>query len=222
MNFVAKITVLPVKLVEKCLEHVASPSQVSSWLVTNRFSAVLPSFRNFDGRDMLRLSREETIALCGPGDGIRLFNSLHNTPVPPKTVVYVGGKDGDNEYSAIYLDNLTVIELLRKLTEAFEMPDLSLFNRAFLIGPKGIYVHFTDSVVRHLKSETVFQFSLRSTAAISNPHETSAAAANAAGNGNNNRQAAASATTAGFDVFFEQITSLPETNHSPTPTSNSN
>ena len=63
--------------VEKCLEHSALPSQVSSWLVTNRFSAYLASFLNFDGRDMLRLSREETIALCGPGDGIRLFNSLH-------------------------------------------------------------------------------------------------------------------------------------------------
>ena len=48
-------------------------------------------------------------------------------------MIYIGSKDGDNEYSAIYLDNLTVTELLRKLTEAFEMPDLSLYNRLLLL-----------------------------------------------------------------------------------------
>ena len=203
-------------IVEKCLEHSALPSQVSSWLVANRFSAYLASFRNFDGRDMLRLSREETIALCGPGDGIRLFNNLNCTQVPPKTVIYVGSKDAcDNEFSAIYLDNLTVSELLRKLTEAFEMPDLSLYNRAFLIGPKGIYVHFTDSVVRHLKSETVFQFSLRSAPLLSNLVTDS--------NNSNSTNGNHSARTPGFDVIFEQVTSLLDaSNNRSSPTHNSN
>ena len=130
-------------------------------------------------------------------------------------MIYVGSKDAcDNEYSAIYLDNLTVSELLRKLTEAFEMPDLSLYNRAFLIGPKGIYVHFTDSVVRHLKSETVFQFSLRSAPLLSNLVTDSN---NSSGTNNH------SARTPGFDVIFEQVTSLLDaSNNRSSPTHNSN
>ena len=145
---------------------------------------------------------------------------IYSTQVPPKTVIYIGSKDGDNEYSAIYLDNLTVTELLRKLTEAFEMPDLSLYNRAFLIGPKGIYVHFTDSVVRHLKSETVFQFSLRSSASLSSNNLTE----NSRNSDPLQNNSGASRINSGFDVVFEQVTSLLDaTNqHSPTPNSNSN
>ncbi len=180
------------------LEHSATPNEVTAWLIANRFSSYSSSFRNYDGRDMLRLTREEIVTLCGPGDGIRLWNNLNMVPVPPKTVIYVGGKDGDNEYSALYLDELTVAELLKKLTEAFAI-DLGLFARVFLTGPKGIYVHVSDSVVRHMKAESVYQFSLKACSQ------------------NDNRGA-------GFDVVFEEVTIVSETrmsNSSPA-TSNSN
>ena len=165
---------------DKTLDFSASPGQVSHWLLGQRFSNFVQHFRHFDGQDMLRLTREETIALCGPSDGIRLYNSLHCTPVPPKTMVYVGPKDGENEYSALYLNQLTVSELLHQLAESFNL-DLVLASKTFLIGPKGIFVKFTDHVVRHLKSETVFQFSLRRTRINQPPQEL-------------------------FDVIFEQVT----------------
>ena len=125
--------------------------------------------------------------------------------VPPKSTIYVGGKDSDNEYfySALYLETLTVNELLKKLTEAFGI-DLGLFERVFLIGPKGILVHFTDTVVRNLKTESVFQFSVRATAQ-------------------------SESARSGFDVLFEEVTSVinaDATHGSPTAgpasTSNSN
>lgn len=143
---------------------------------------------------MLRLTRDESLALCGTADGIRLYNNLQSVPIPPRTIIYVGGKDGENEYSALYLDELTVSELLKKLTEAFGV-DLGLFTRAFLIGPKGIYVHLTDSVVRHLKTETVMQFSLR------------ASAQNAESRG-------------GFDVIFEEIQALDTRTSNSSPANN--
>ena len=99
------------------------------------------------------------------------------------------------------------------------------YNRAFLIGPKGIYVHFTDSVVRHLKSETVFQFSLRSSASLSN--QNSSENQNSRSDSQQNLSSGSSRINSGFDVVFEQVTSLLDhhaTNnqHSPTPNSNSN
>jgi len=149
--------------------------------MANRFSSYLSAFRNYNGRDMMRLVREEAIALCGPSDGIRLYNDLHMVPIPPRATFYVGAKDGDNDFSALYLVELTAAELLKKLGEAFGIDD-NLFSRAFVIGPKGIFVRLTDSVVRLTKPESVFQFSLRSTS----QHE----------------------ATGGFDVVFEEVTTV--------------
>ena len=148
--------------VEATIEATASVSQVSLWLMANRFSSLLSCFCNFNGRDMLRLSRDELIALCGTSDGIRLYNSLHSSPILPRVTFYVGAKEGiDNEFSALYLEELTVSELIRRLGEAFNVED-GLFTKSFFIGPKGILVRMTDSVVKNFKPDTVFQFSLRS------------------------------------------------------------
>jgi hypothetical protein len=50
---------------------------VTQWLGRNRFGALLPNFRNYNGRDLLRLTRDDIIAMCGVSDGIRLYNDLH-------------------------------------------------------------------------------------------------------------------------------------------------
>ncbi|KAF3861055.1 hypothetical protein F7725_001310 [Dissostichus mawsoni] len=42
----------------------------------NRFSPFCRLFTNFSGADLLKLTREDVIQICGPADGIRLFNAL--------------------------------------------------------------------------------------------------------------------------------------------------
>lgn len=34
------------------------------------------SFVNVSGSDLLKMSREDFIQICGPADGIRLFNAI--------------------------------------------------------------------------------------------------------------------------------------------------
>ena len=55
----------------------ASAHQTAQWLQTNRFSSQVRTFSRFAGADILRLSREDLIQICGLPDGIRLFNALH-------------------------------------------------------------------------------------------------------------------------------------------------
>ena len=55
----------------------ASSQQTAQWLQTNRFSSHVRTFARFAGADILRLSRDDLIQICGLADGIRLFNALH-------------------------------------------------------------------------------------------------------------------------------------------------
>lgn len=55
----------------------ASAQQTAQWLQSNRFSCHVRTFGKFAGADILRLSREDLIQICGLPDGIRLFNALH-------------------------------------------------------------------------------------------------------------------------------------------------
>jgi len=36
----------------------------------------MTSFVNVSGSDLLKMSREDFIQICGPADGIRLFNAI--------------------------------------------------------------------------------------------------------------------------------------------------
>uniref|UniRef100_A0A8B9ZBY5 SAM domain-containing protein n=1 Tax=Buteo japonicus TaxID=224669 RepID=A0A8B9ZBY5_9AVES len=53
-----------------------TPQEAQQWLHRNRFSTFSRLFRNFSGADLLKLTREDVIQICGPADGIRLFNAL--------------------------------------------------------------------------------------------------------------------------------------------------
>ena len=54
----------------------SSIEETHQWLATHHFSAYLSVFASYSGADLLRLSRRDLVELCGPGDGIRLFNAL--------------------------------------------------------------------------------------------------------------------------------------------------
>ncbi|KAK2175641.1 hypothetical protein NP493_717g00047 [Ridgeia piscesae] len=71
------------------LTSVATAHQVTQWLHSHRFSAFVKIFQNFTGADLLRLSRDDLIQICGLADGIRLNNALQSRNVRPKLTIYV-------------------------------------------------------------------------------------------------------------------------------------
>lgn len=62
---------------------------VQDWLATNRFYHLLNLFASYTSNDMLRLSKDDLIKICGPPDGIRLFNLMHNIQLKPKLNLFV-------------------------------------------------------------------------------------------------------------------------------------
>nr|XP_055072393.1 transcription factor CP2-like protein 1 isoform X1 [Misgurnus anguillicaudatus] len=93
----------------------SSAHDTQQWLHRNRFSSVCRIFSGFTGSDLLKMSRDDFIQICGPADGIRLFNTIEGRCVQPRLTVYVsqlqnryqphakGGADG--VYHALYLEH---------------------------------------------------------------------------------------------------------------------
>ena len=67
----------------------ATAQEVTQWLHHNRFSHYVKVFQNFAGADLLRLSRDDLIQICGLADGIRLNNALQSRHVRPKLTIYL-------------------------------------------------------------------------------------------------------------------------------------
>ncbi|ODM95261.1 Upstream-binding protein 1 [Orchesella cincta] len=53
-----------------------SPESVRRWLIRNRFGST-KTLWDFSGLDLMRLSKEELVEMCGLAEGIRLYNALH-------------------------------------------------------------------------------------------------------------------------------------------------
>ncbi|XP_048481469.1 transcription factor CP2 isoform X3 [Plutella xylostella] len=104
----------------------ASASETQAWLARHRFTPHASTFANFSGADLLRLSRDDIIQICGLADGIRLFNALHAKRISPRLTVYVcaGGCD---IYSAVYLHSLTARGLADKLRRLLP-PSVKVMN----------------------------------------------------------------------------------------------
>ena len=132
---------------------------VVNWLSANRYGAHISCFRNYCGRDMLRLMRDEIVTLCGLADGIRLYNDLHMVAVAPRNTLYVAHKN-QKEYHALFLQEPTARELLTRLAAVFGL-EPQLFTKAFIVGPHGILIRVTDDVVMYTNPDTIFHFSLR-------------------------------------------------------------
>ncbi|KAL9916366.1 upstream-binding protein 1 isoform X3 [Glossina fuscipes] len=95
----------------------SSPAQVIQWLTDHRLSAYLSTFAHFSGADIMRMSKDDLIQICGLADGIRMYNVLRAKTISPRLTIYVS-LDG-NSYNAIYLITNTAKELLQKL---FKLP----------------------------------------------------------------------------------------------------
>ncbi|GLV44658.1 gemini [Carabus blaptoides fortunei] len=132
----------------------SSVQQTTQWLSGNRFNMYLQTFTGFSGADMLRMSKDDLIQICGQADGIRLFNCLHSKSIAPKLTVYVC-RENSNVFHAIYLSAYSSAELAQKLSALIGV-GVDQVRNIYCQGPHGIHVLMNDDVIRHVKEETMF------------------------------------------------------------------
>lgn len=56
----------------------ATPLILAQWLNMHRLGQYVPTFAQFSGADLFRMSKEDLVQICGLADGIRLYNTLHS------------------------------------------------------------------------------------------------------------------------------------------------
>ncbi|XP_071580753.1 transcription factor CP2-like protein 1 isoform X3 [Temnothorax nylanderi] len=133
----------------------ANATQTTAWLRASRFNAFESTFASFSASDILRLSREDLIQICGVADGIRLFNTLHSKAPTPKLTLYFSLEGNGSLWRVAYLDSLTSTALTNKLLNALNLPHDRLHSILFL-GPQGIRVLVTDELVANMKDESMY------------------------------------------------------------------
>ncbi|XP_072510796.1 alpha-globin transcription factor CP2 isoform X1 [Notamacropus eugenii] len=150
-----------------------TPQEVQQWLHRNRFSTFSRLFTNFSGADLLKLTRDDVIQICGPADGIRLFNALKGRMVRPRLTIYVcqeslqlreqqqqKQENGDSNgaffvYHAIYLEELTAVELTEKIAQLFSISPCQI-SQIYKQGPTGIHVLISDEMIQNFQEEACF------------------------------------------------------------------
>ncbi|XP_031438187.1 transcription factor CP2-like protein 1 isoform X2 [Clupea harengus] len=155
-----------------CSDHLlpsTSPQDTQQWLHSNRFSPFCRLFVSFSGADLLKLSRDDFIQICGPADGIRLFNAIKGRCIQPRLTIYVSQQQALNQqtpkpggggevYHALFLEELTVVELKDKMAVLFSVPFRQL-RHVYKQGPTGIHVLVTDEMVQNFSQEASFVIS---------------------------------------------------------------
>ncbi|XP_019802377.1 upstream-binding protein 1 isoform X4 [Lagenorhynchus albirostris] len=159
------------------LQPSATIQETQQWLLKNRFSSYTRLFSNFLGADLLKLTKEDLVQICGAADGIRLYNSLKSRSVRPRLTLYVcreqpapqgqqqaAGGGGDSSaatpyvYHAIYLEEMVASEVARKLALVFNIP-FHQINQVYRQGPTGIHILVSDQMVQNFQDESCFLFS---------------------------------------------------------------
>nr|CAG4637230.1 EOG090X0AJ3 [Ceriodaphnia reticulata]SVE73100.1 EOG090X0AJ3 [Ceriodaphnia reticulata] len=136
----------------------ASAQQTAQWLQTNRFSSHVRTFSRFAGADILRLTRDDLIQICGLADGIRLFNALHAKALAPRLTLYLT-QDQSQVFHAIFLENLSCVEIGNKLAALVQLSSQHVLD-VYIEGPCGIHVLVTDEVVQNMKDESMYTVEL--------------------------------------------------------------
>ncbi|XP_043074410.1 upstream-binding protein 1 isoform X1 [Puntigrus tetrazona] len=160
------------------LSPTASIQDAQKWLLKNRFNSYSRVFTHFSGSDLLKLTREDLVQICGAADGIRLYNALKSRAVRPRLTVYVSleasqsespllekrghSKNGEHSsptsipvYHALYLEEMTACELTRKISSVLALP-LSHINQVYKQGPTGIHILLSDQMVYNFPDESSF------------------------------------------------------------------
>ncbi|KAI4871858.1 hypothetical protein NFI96_016406 [Prochilodus magdalenae] len=165
----------------KSLSPTASMQDVQQWLHKNRFNSYSRLFTHFSGSDLLKLTREDLVQICGPADGIRLYNALKSRAVRPRLTLYIcqevshgespllerrcHSKNGEHGsptaihvYHALYLEEMTACELTRKISNVLNLP-LTHVNQVYRQGPTGIHIMLSDQMVSNFPDESCFAVS---------------------------------------------------------------
>uniref|UniRef100_A0A8D0ALV2 Transcription factor CP2-like 1 n=1 Tax=Sander lucioperca TaxID=283035 RepID=A0A8D0ALV2_SANLU len=140
------------------------PQDAQQWLHRHRFSPFSRLFCSFSGADLLRMSREDLIQICGPADGIRLYNTMKGRCIQPRLTIYVCQQQarhqpatkpgaGDSKstyfYHALYLEELTLLDLSKKIASLYSIPPQQI-THIYRQKPSGIHVLVSDEVSLHL------------------------------------------------------------------------
>ncbi|KAJ8924154.1 hypothetical protein NQ315_006938 [Exocentrus adspersus] len=136
----------------------SSPEELVQWLKLNRFDNYSSSFARFSGDDILRMSRNDLIQICGDADGIRLHNALHLKAIVPKVKIYVC-RENSSVFHAIFLSSHDTYELLSKLCPVVGISQEQVHD-IYMEGPQGIHIKMSVSVLQHIKEETMFSLHL--------------------------------------------------------------
>ncbi|KAJ8388387.1 hypothetical protein AAFF_G00134130 [Aldrovandia affinis] len=155
-----------------CSDHLLpsfSPQDTQQWLQRHRFSPFCKLFSSFSGADLLKMSKDDFIQICGPADGIRLFNAIKGRCIQPRLTVYVSQQQtcrnqqhakpaGGEVYHALYLEELTVLELTEKIANLYRISPQQI-SQVYRQGRPGIHVLVSDEMVRNFTEETCFVIS---------------------------------------------------------------
>ncbi|XP_061411499.1 transcription factor CP2-like protein 1 isoform X2 [Lethenteron reissneri] len=132
----------------------ASIQETQQWLHRNRFSQFSRLFNNFAGTDLLKLSRDDLIQICGPADGIRLHNALKAKSVRPRLTIYLC-QEPQQVYHAIYLEDMNTLELTEKIATLFSILPQQI-SSVYRQGPTGIHVLLCDQMIQNFQDEACF------------------------------------------------------------------
>ncbi|XP_031749405.1 transcription factor CP2-like protein 1 [Xenopus tropicalis] len=152
----------------------ASMQDVQQWLQKNRFPQYCRLFSSFSGADLLKMSKEDFVQVCGPADGIRLYNAVKGRNVRPRLTIYVCHEPEQNRsllqhkrelgdstvcvYHAIFLDELTALELIEKIANLYTISPQQI-SQIYRQGPTGIHVVVSTEMVQNFQDESCFVIS---------------------------------------------------------------
>ncbi|KAG9349100.1 hypothetical protein JZ751_029420 [Albula glossodonta] len=142
-----------------CSDHLlpsSNPQDTQQWLHRHRFSPFCRLFSSFSGADLLKMAKEDFIQICGPADGIRLFNAVKGRCIQPRLTVYVSQQQaarnpqqtkpaGGDVYHALYLEDLTVVELTEKISNLYRISPQQI-SQVYRKGRNGIHVLVSDEM----------------------------------------------------------------------------
>ncbi|CAH2305049.1 transcription factor CP2 1 [Pelobates cultripes] len=149
----------------------ATIQDVQQWLQRNRFPQYCRMFSSFSGADLLKMSKEDFVQVCGPADGIRLFNAMKARNVRPRLTIYVCQEPEQNRghlhhkrelgdttmcvYHAIFLEELTALELIEKIASLYSISPQQI-HQVYRQGPTGIHVVVSSEMVQNFPDESCF------------------------------------------------------------------
>uniref|UniRef100_A0A671XRM3 Transcription factor CP2-like 1 n=1 Tax=Sparus aurata TaxID=8175 RepID=A0A671XRM3_SPAAU len=156
----------------------SSPQDTQQWLHRHRFSPYSRLFTSFSGGDLLRMSREDLIQICGPADvKIKLQCLLtFSRCIQPRLTIYVcqqqarhqpAIKPGGGEtvclcfpavYHALYLEELTLLDRSEKIALLYSITPQQI-THIYRQKSNGIHVLVSDEMVQNFREETSFLLS---------------------------------------------------------------